>query len=81
MKYECQKTGGNLKFVNHNIAQPNTMSFELLRDKFIVQFAGENVFIICEHLEKLQATKMVDCVIHPIRLRRLSSKMQNSPDK
>jgi len=58
MKYECQKTGGDLKFVmwlmiNHKIAQPNTMSSELLHDKFIVQFAGENVFKICEHLEKL----------------------------
>jgi len=25
--------------------------------------------------------KMVDCAIHPIRDRLLSSKMQNSPDK
>jgi len=32
--------------INHKIAQPNTMSSELLNDKFIVQFAGENVFKI-----------------------------------
>jgi len=47
---------------------------------FIIHSAGERIFEIGEHLAKLQA-KMVDCVIHPIRLSLLSSKMQISPDK
>jgi len=48
----------------------------LLHCKFITQFAGERIFKIGEHLAKLQ----VDCFMCPIRLRLLSSKMQNSPD-
>ena len=50
-----------------------------LHCKFITQLATERIVKIGEHLAKLQA--MVDCVICPIRLRLLSSKMQNSPDK
>ena len=42
----------------------------LLHYKFVIQFAGERIFNI--------TGKMVDRVI---RLRLLSSKMQNSPDK
>jgi len=52
----------------------------LLHYIYIVESVGEKIFKIRKHLAKLQA-KMVDCVIHPIRLRRLSSKMQNLPDK
>jgi len=48
--------------------------------KFIIQFAGERIFKICKHFGDVRG-KMVDCVISPIRLRLLSSKMQNLPDK
>ena len=43
---------------------------------FIIHSAGERTFKIGE-----VTGKMVDCVIHPIRLELLSSKMQTSPDK
>jgi len=57
----------------------------LLHYKFIIQFAGgknfdNDIFKIGEHLAKLQA-KWLPCVIRPICLRLLSSKMLNSPDK
>ena len=53
---------------------------ELLYYTFIIHSAGEIIFKIGEHLAKLWA-KIVDCVIYPIRLALLSSKMQISPDK
>jgi len=52
----------------------------LLHYVYITECAGERNFETGKHLAKVTG-KMVDCVIHPIRLRRLSSKMQNSPDK
>ena len=52
----------------------------LLHCKFIIQFAGERNFLNRRTFGKV-AGKMVVCVIHPIRLTLLSSKMQNSPDK
>ena len=51
----------------------------LLHCIYIFESAGERIFKIGEHLAKLQAEWLI--VIRPIRLRRLSSKMQNSPDK
>jgi len=51
----------------------------LLYYKYIIQFAVERIFKIDEHLAV--TGKMANCVIRPIRLRLLSSKMQNSPDK
>jgi len=83
VKYECQKTGVDLKYVlslmiNHKIAQ---LSILVVMNYFVtIQFAGERIFVIGEHLVKLQA-KMFDRVIRPICLRLLSSEMQNSPDK
>jgi len=53
---------------------------ELLYYTFIIHSAGEIIFKIGEHLAKLWA-KIVDCVIYPIPLALLSSKMQISPDK
>ena len=53
---------------------------ELLCYTFIIHFADEIIFKICEHLAKLQA-KWSMCVIHPTRLALLSLKMQISPDK
>ena len=53
---------------------------ELLYYTFIIHSAGERIFKIGEHLAKLRG-KIFDCVIHPIRLALLSSKMQISPDK
>ena len=47
---------------------------ELLYYTFIIYSAGERIFKIGEHLAKLRA-KMVDCVIHPVRLALLSLKM------
>jgi len=85
VKYECQKTGGNLKcllwlIINHKVAQPSILSCDwLLHYKFITQFAREKILKIGEHLVKLQAKWLI--VICPICLRLLSSKMQNSPDK
>jgi len=52
---------------------------ELLYYKFITQFAGEKILKSVNIGEV--TSKMVDCVIRPICLRLLSSKMQNSPDK
>ena len=52
----------------------------LLHYKFVIQFAGEKKFKNLRTFRKVTG-KMVDRVIHPIRPRRLSSKMQNSPDK
>jgi len=48
---------------------------ELLHYTFIIHFAGERIFKIGEHLAKI-----VDCVIYPICIALLSSKMQISPD-
>jgi len=45
----------------------------LLYYKYIIQFAGERIFKISEHLAKLQAVSLIDL---PIRLGLLSSKMQ-----
>ena len=53
---------------------------ELLYYTFIIHSAGERIFKIGERLAKLRA-KIVECVIYPIRLALLSSKMQISPDK
>ena len=53
---------------------------ELLYYTFIIHSAGERIFKIGEHLTKLRG-KIFDCVIYPIRLALLSSKMQISPDK
>ena len=52
---------------------------ELLCYTFIIHSAGEIIFYLGEHLAKLRA--FIDCVIHPIRLALLSSKMQISLDK
>jgi len=49
----------------------SVLKLGLLRYKFVIQFAGER---IDEHLAKLQNGSLY-------RLRLLSSKMQNSPDK
>ena len=53
---------------------------ELLYYTFINYSAGERIFKIGEHLAKLWG-KIIDCVIYPIRLVLLSSKMQISPNK
>ena len=53
---------------------------ELLYYTFIIHSAGERIFKIGEHLAKLRG-KIVDCVIYPIHLALLSSKMQILPDK
>jgi len=56
------------------------LSFDgLLHYIYINESAGERIFKIGKHLAKLQAKWLI--VIHPIHLRCLSSKMQNSPDK
>ena len=47
---------------------------------FIIHSAGERIFNIGEHYFGKATGKMVDCVIRPIRLALLSSKMQISPD-
>ena len=52
---------------------------ELLYYTFIIHSAGKRIFKIGEHL--VVTGKIVDCVIYPIRLALLSSKMQISPDK
>ena len=49
---------------------------ELLYYTFIIHSAGEIIFKIGE-----VTGKIVDCVIYPIRLALLSTKMQISPDK
>ena len=51
---------------------------ELLYYTFITHSAGER---ICKIGEPNVTGKIVDCVIYPIRLALLSSKMQISPDK
>ena len=51
---------------------------ELLYYTFIIYSADERIFNIGEHLAV--TGKMVDCVIRPICLALLSSKMQISPD-
>jgi len=51
---------------------------KLLYYTFIIQSAGERIFKIGEHLGEVTC-KIVDCVIYPIRLAHLSSKMQISP--
>ena len=53
---------------------------ELLYYTFIIHSAVKRISKIGEHLAKLRG-KIVDCVIYPIRLALLSSKMQISPDK
>ena len=53
---------------------------ELLHYTFIIHSAGERIFKIGEHLAKLRA-KSLNCVIYPICLALLSSKMQISPGK
>ena len=53
---------------------------ELLYYMFIIHSAGERIFKIGEHLAKIWE-KNLDCVLYPIRLALLSSKMQISPDK
>jgi len=50
----------------------------LLHHKFIIQFAGESIFKIGEHIRR---SYKVDCVIRPIHPRLLSSKMQNRPHR
>jgi len=60
--------------INQKVAQPSILSCDgLLHYKFIVQFAGERILKIGEHV--------ADCVTRPICLALLSSKMQKSPDK
>jgi len=53
---------------------------KLLCYTFIIHSAGERIFKIGEHFGEFTG-KIIDCVIHPIRLALLSSKMQISPDK
>ena len=61
LKYECQKTGGNRSKICVGIndkSQDSTtkhFSYELLFCKFIIKFAGEEMFEIGEHPAKLQA--------------------------
>ena len=83
-EHECQKTGGNLtRIVINDKLQSSTvkhLSFDgLLQCKFITQFASERIFFNRWTFGEVTG-KMVDCVMRPIRLRLLSSKMQNSPD-
>ena len=52
----------------------------LLHYQFIIHFAGEGIFLICEHLAKFQA-KWLIVSYAPCALRLLSSMMQNSLDK
>ena len=47
---------------------------EKLYYTFIIHSAGERIFKIGEHLVEVTG-KIVDCVIYPIRLALLSSKM------
>ena len=51
----------------------------LLHYKFFIQFAGERIFQIGEHLAKLEAKWLI--VSYAQFVLDLSSKMQNSPDK
>jgi len=53
---------------------------ELLYYIFIIHSPGKRIFKICEHFGKVTG-KIADCVMYPIRLALLSSKMQISPDK
>ena len=53
---------------------------ELLYYTFITHSVGERIFNIGEHLAEVTG-KMIDCVIHPICLALLFSKMQISPHK
>jgi len=58
VKYECQKTGGNLKYALFviNVNSQGTYIAKHLRCdrlihyKYITQFAGERIFKIGEHL-------------------------------
>jgi len=64
VKYECQKTGGNLKYVlrlmtNHKVVKKHLSCDGLLHCEYIIQFAGERIFKIVEHLEKLQAKWLI----------------------
>ena len=52
----------------------------LLHYKFVNNYAGERIFKIREHLEKLQA-KWLSVSYASFALRLLSSKMHNSVDK
>jgi len=55
----------------HGSKAKNISCERLLHYKYITQLAGERIFKIGEHLAV--TGKMVDCVIHPISLRHLSS--------
>jgi len=60
VKYECQKTGGNLKYVLRLLINHKNLSCDgLLHYKFITQFAGERIFKIGEHLAKLRANWLI----------------------
>jgi len=53
---------------------------ELLYYTFITHSDGERIFKIGEHFGEV-TSEIVVCVMYPIRLALLSSKMQISPDK
>ena len=60
VKYECQKTSGNLKCIAINDKSQGSIAKHLSYDrllyyKYITQFAGERIFKIGEHLVQLQA--------------------------
>ena len=65
-------------------SQDNTakhLSYDgLLHYKFLNNYAGESIFKIRDHLEKLQA-KWLSVSYAPFALRLLFSKMHNSLDK
>jgi len=86
VKNECQKTGGNLKYVlwlmiNHKVAQPNIyVVMGYFVTNFSVNLLVKQFFYIGKHLPKLQA-KWLIVSYAPFALRVLSSKMHNSLDK
>ena len=81
VKYECQKTGSNLKYDKSQDSAAKHLSYDgLLRYKYVSHCAGERIFKIREHLATLQA-KWLIVSYAPFALRLLSSKMQNSLDK
>jgi len=54
---------------------------ELLYYTFIIQSAGERIFLKLVNVWRRYRQKMADCFMHPIRLALLPSKTLISPDK
>jgi len=82
-KYECQKTGGNLKYVlrlmiNHKVVQTSiqVMMGYFITNNYIFQFPHERILKISEHLAKLQTKWLIVSVTPHSPQTPLSSKMR-----